>query len=95
MGLVSGCTEWDWGIQRYVLIMEKIRKLWDEMNEHPFWIASGIYVGYATSQWLGYFKGYILLERVLLFTLGPPSGSSLTIFSMSLHGLHSIVIAVF
>ncbi len=50
----------------------KIRKLWDEMNEHPFWIASGIYVGYATSQWLGYFKGYILLERVLLFTLGAP-----------------------
>ena len=72
MGPVSGCMEWDWGIQRYVLLMEKIRKLWDEMREHPFWLLFGIYVGYATARWLGYLEGYILLERVLFFTLGAP-----------------------
>jgi hypothetical protein len=39
--------------------MEKIRKLWDEMNEHPFRLAFGIYVGYAMARWLGYLEGYI------------------------------------
>ncbi len=62
----------DWGIQRCVLIMEKIRKLWDEMREHPFWLAFGIYIGMATEQWLGCLKGYVLLERVLFFTFGAP-----------------------
>ena len=50
----------------------KIRKLWDEMHEHQFWLAYGIYVGVATALWLGYFKGYILLMRVLPLTLGGP-----------------------
>jgi len=52
--------------------MEKIRKLWDEMREHQFWLAYGTYIGAATTLWLGYFKGYISLERVLFFTLGTP-----------------------
>ena len=52
--------------------MEKIRKLWDAMREHEFWLAYGIYIGMATALWLGYFKGYISLERVLFFTLGTP-----------------------
>ena len=72
MGPVSGCMEWDWGIQRYVLLMEKIRKLWDEMHEHQFWLLFGIYIGMAISLWLGFFEGYISLERVLPLTLGAP-----------------------
>jgi hypothetical protein len=52
--------------------MEKIRKLRDEMREHQFWLAYGIYIGWATARWLGYFEGYISLERVLFFTLGTP-----------------------
>ena len=52
--------------------MEKIRKLWNEMHEHPFWLLFGIYIGWATARWLGYFEGYISLERVLFFTLGAP-----------------------
>ena len=72
MGLVSGWMEWDWGIQRHVLNMEKIRKLWDEMHEHQFWLLFGIYIGMATALWLGYFEGYISLERVLPLTLGGP-----------------------
>ncbi len=54
------------------MIMEKIRKLWDAIREHQFWLAYGIYIGVATALWLGYFKGYISLERVLFFTLGTP-----------------------
>ena len=72
MGPVSGCMEWDLGVQRYVLIMEKIRKLWDAMREHQFWLLFGFYVGMATALWLGYFEGYISLERVLPLTLGGP-----------------------
>lgn len=72
MGPVSGCMEWDWGIQRYVLLMEKIRKLWDAMRKHEFWLLFGIYIGMAIALWLGYFKGYISLERVLPLTLGGP-----------------------
>ncbi len=64
--------EWDWGIQRYVLNMEKIRKLWDAMREHEFWLLFGIYIGMAIALWLGYFEGYISLERVLPLTLGGP-----------------------
>ena len=72
MGLVLGCMEWDWGIQRYVLNMEKIRKLWDAMRKHEFWLLFGIYIGMATALWLGYFEGYISLMRVLPLTLGGP-----------------------
>jgi hypothetical protein len=64
--------EWNWGIQRYVLIMEKIRKLWDAMRKHEFWLLFGIYIGMAIALWLGYFEGYISLERVLPLTLGGP-----------------------
>ncbi len=52
--------------------MEKIRKLWNAMREHEFWLLYGIYIGMAISLWLGYFEGYISLERVLFFTLGAP-----------------------
>ena len=52
--------------------MEKIRKLWDEMREHEFWLLFGIYIGMAIALWLGYFEGYISLERVLPLTLGGP-----------------------
>jgi len=72
MGPVSGCMERDWGVQRYVLIMEKIRKLWDAMRKHEFWLLFGIYIGMAIALWLGYFEGYISLERVLPLTLGGP-----------------------
>ena len=72
MSLVSGCMKQDWGIQRYVLIMEKIRKLWAAMREHEFWLLFGIYIGMAIALWLGYFEGYISLERVLPLTLGGP-----------------------
>ena len=72
MGPVSGCMEWDWRIQRYVLLMEKIRKLWDAMRKHEFWLLFGIYIGMAIALWLGYFEGYISLERVLPLTLGGP-----------------------
>ncbi len=72
MGQVSGCMERDWGIQRYVLIMEKIRKLWDAMRKHEFWLLFGIYIGMAIALWLGYFEGYVSLERVLPLTLGGP-----------------------
>ncbi len=72
MGPVSGCMERDWGIQRYVLIMEKIRKLWAAMREHEFWLLFGIYIGMAIALWLGYFEGYISLMRVLPLTLGGP-----------------------
>ena len=72
MGLVSGCMKRDWSIQRYVLIMEKIRKLWGAMRKHEFWLLFGIYIGMATALWLGYFEGYISLMRVLPLTLGGP-----------------------
>ncbi len=64
--------ERDWRIQRYVLIMEKIRKLWAAMREHEFWLLFGIYIGMAIALWLGYFEGYISLMRVLPLTLGGP-----------------------
>jgi len=52
--------------------VEKIRKLWDEMHEHQFWLLFGIYIGMAIALWLGFFEGYISLERVLPLTLGAP-----------------------
>jgi hypothetical protein len=46
--------------------------LWDAVRAHPFLLASGIYIGMATEQWLQYFLGPVLLERVVFFTLAAP-----------------------
>ena len=50
----------------------KTKELLDAPRMHPFLFASGIYVGVAMGQWLGYFLGYIPLEMVVFFTLGAP-----------------------
>lgn len=48
------------------------KEMLDALRMHPFIFASGIYVGLALEQWLGYFSGYIPLEVAVVITLGAP-----------------------
>ncbi len=48
------------------------KEMLDAFRLHPFIFASGIYVGLALEQWLGYFLGYIPLEVAVVITLGAP-----------------------
>ena len=60
------------GLQQQSHSREPPRKLRDEIREHQIVLLFGFYIGMATALWLGYFEGYISLERVLPLTLGGP-----------------------
>ena len=50
----------------------EIRKLWDAVREHGWWLAAGIYIGMAWMGWVSFLRGLLSLEGVALFTVVTP-----------------------
>ena len=50
----------------------EIRKLWDAVREHGWWLAAGIYIGIGWMGWVSFLRGLLSLEGVALYTVVTP-----------------------
>ena len=51
---------------------KRVRKLWDAVLEHRWWLIAGTYIGIMMAGWIGYFRGFVALEGAILYTVVTP-----------------------